>query len=401
MTRGGSIYCRCAFVVSLSVLAACGLATSASAAEMDANVVGEISEPRTVLETPHPIGEFAIGRGNVVWRSTWRRAAWVGDRINATIVAEQLRTRKRTRIARLSTNPSFGWHADLALLGLSDGRILWQELVYDRWGVEDSYLRLVRIAGGRSKAVRSTLNDSWILDGDRAPFLAGELYGRMLNPDECLDEWDEPTATCRWVPAGGAFRLEGERYRALGALPPSLALSASRGRIALVPADPQETSGTGFWPRPFPAVELRSYEDGTLLHTIPLTGTPWAITLSPQVLAVLLDEGGALRLERFRPDGTFLGATSLPPETAARLESDRRWIVAHAGGRILAVNSDTGALTTLATRRNPPVELQAREGRVYWAVNGGGRGRIKSLPLPSSLQQSAGARRGSAWASGR
>ena len=386
VTRGGSIHCRCAFIVSVWVLAACGPAVPALAADVEANVVGENSEPRTVLRAPRPIGEYAVGRGHVVWRSTWRRSARVGDRIHAAIVAEHLRTRKRIRIARLSTNPSFGWYADLALLGLSDGRILWQELVYDRWGVEDSYLRLVRIAGGRSKVIRSTLNDRWILDGDRAPFLAGALYGRMLNPGECLDESDEPTATCRWVPAGEVFRLEGERYRALGALPPSLALSASRGRIALVPADPQETSGSGFWPRPFPAVELRSYEDGRLLHTIPLTGTPRAITLSPQVLAVLLEEGGALRLERFRPDGTFLGATSLPPQTAARLESDRRWIVAHAGGRILAVNSDTGALTTLATRPYPPVGLQAREGRVYWAVNGGGRGRIKSLPLPSSLK---------------
>lgn len=386
MTPGGSIYCRCAFIVSLVVLAACGLAVPAFAGDVEANVGGESAEPRTVLVTPHPIDEFAVGRGHVVWRSTWRRSTWEGDLFNATLVGEQLRTRKRTRIARLSTNPSYGWSADLALLGLSDGRILWQYLEYDRWGVEDGNLRLVRIADGRSKVIRQALNDSWILDGDRAPFLAGQLYGRMLNPGECLDEWDEPTATCRWVPAGAAFRLEVDRYRALGALPPSLALSASRGRVALVPADPQETIGSGFWPRPFPAVELRSYEDGALLHAIPLTGTPRAITLSPRVLAVLLEEGGALRLERFRPDGTFLGATSLPPRTAARLESDRRWIVAHARGRILAVNSDTGALTTLATLRYPPVELQARDGRVYWAVNGGGRGRIKSLRLPTSLE---------------
>jgi len=362
------------------VLAACALAGSANAANEEAKAFGGDAEPRTVLETPHPIDEFAVGRSHVVWRSTWG-----GERVNATLAVEQLRTRKRTRIARESTRPSFGWYATFALLGLSEGRILWQYLVYDRWGVEDGDLRLARIADGRSKAIRERLNDSWILDGDRAPFLAGDVYGRMLNPGECLDEWDQPTATCRWVPAGGVFRLEGDRYRALGALPPSLALSASRGRVALVPADPQETIGPGFWPHPFPAVELRSYEDGALLHTIPLTGTPRAITLSPQVLAVLLEEGGALRLERFRRDGTFLGTTSLPPRTAARLESDRQWIVAHAGGRILAVNSDTGALTTLATLRYPPVELQARDGRVYWAVNGGGRGRIKSLPLASNL----------------
>jgi hypothetical protein len=199
----------------------------------------------------------------------------------------------------------------------------------------------------------------------------------------CLSTPSAPGACDFEVSGGGIYRVVGRKQPVLvhGA-PPAIEVAASGNDVAYVAAGGANAAGQPL-PSPDVPVEVRDVQTGALLASITPTGTPLAIGLKGNVLALLSRSGKGLSLDWYDVrTGDSSGSVTPPTQTAPELSVGESAIVFRVGRSIRAADIGTGQIRTLATASSTPIGLSVAGNRVAWAENVGGRGRIRALTLP-------------------
>ena len=148
-------------------------------------------------------------------------------------------------------------------------------------------------------------------------------------------------------------------------------LAAGQGRIA--------TALSG-------QVQIRDAVTGSLISSFAPSGTIRALALDGGLAAVLVEESGGKRIERYdAATGAFLASTPVPANTAVELDIAGQKLVFRSGNQIRLLEHPTGNVRLLLTARTRPIGLSI-EGtqvawvkRVVWGVNRGRTGFVRSL----------------------
>ncbi len=180
---------------------------------------------------------------------------------------------------------------------------------------------------------------------------------------------------------GGVKRLGSDlRLTTVAGMPAVAALAAGGGRVAIVPrgAVGAETS-----PRPnLREVEIRDASTFAVVGRATADASIRAIAVSGSALAVLTTNA----IEVYERDGTLLAKRAVPRTTApelavgapSHLSAVGSWVFYRVGRAIYLL----GRRSPLAVATSTPVGLSADGGRLTWAENPGGHGRIRALTLP-------------------
>jgi hypothetical protein len=200
----------------------------------------------------------------------------------------------------------------------------------------------------------------------------------------CLSTPNAPGACDFEVSGGGIYRVVGRKQPALvhGA-PPAVEVAASGNDIAYVTANGANAAGRPLASPDVP-VEVRDVRTGALVTTITPRGTPIAIALSGNVLALLTRTPAGLSLEWYDVrTGDSSGSAVAPAQTAPALSVGDKTIVFRVGRSIRAANLGTGKVHTVAKALSTPIGLSVAGSRVAWAENVDGHGRIRAVTLTS------------------
>jgi hypothetical protein len=111
-------------------------------------------------------------------------------------------------------------------------------------------------------------------------------------------------------------------------------------------------------------------------------GIPIAIALSPHVLAVLTASGPHDRISWFSAtDGTKLGNVLVSGNASPQLAASDRLIV-YRGGRFLhGISTRNGHVRKLVKTGLTSLGLSLARGRLIWAENHNGTGRLRALAV--------------------
>jgi hypothetical protein len=112
-------------------------------------------------------------------------------------------------------------------------------------------------------------------------------------------------------------------------------------------------------------------------------GIPAAIALSPHVLAVLTQSGPHDRISWFSAlRGKKLGSTLVSRNASTELAASDQLIVYRVFSRLSGVSTHGGHSRMLAkTSADDTIGLSLAHGRLVWAVNHDGIGRLRALFL--------------------
>jgi hypothetical protein len=167
---------------------------------------------------------------------------------------------------------------------------------------------------------------------------------------------------------------------------PALAIAASSGRIAYVPATTVKAnhpSASNNSP-----VYVVDGGSGSPVSQASVRGVPVAIALSSQVLAVLSQSvsgkvrGSHDRISWFSPtDGTKLGSVSISLRAATQIAVSNRLVVYRIGRFLRGVATSNGRIRTLTQTAPDAVGCSLAHGRLVWAVNHGDTGRLRALAV--------------------
>jgi hypothetical protein len=188
--------------------------------------------------------------------------------------------------------------------------------------------------------------------------------------------------SCRLKIAGGGVRLVlGRRNPLIRGTGPAVALAASAGRIAYIPA-----AGVGKHGLPVAnsavSVPVRSAQGGALLAQVEPDGLPLGIALAPHVLAMVERGVDKTDIDWYDPEsGDQLGSVRVPRSTSPGLSATDQVIVYRVGRAVHAIDVATATARTLLTAPVSPIGLSLDGDRLFWAENVRGRGRIRSLSL--------------------
>jgi hypothetical protein len=339
--------------------------------------------PTTVRTTANPISALAHDGNRIAWLTS-RTADYATECI-------QLRVRRLVRareaLLRRTCAPTQIPH----LLALAGRRVLWGE---EQGG--STYQEWVYTAALDDRRARY-LTEFQGIDGDHFPFAIFTGDGTLLayawartaivmgdseDEPEC---WQDADVPCLYrVTGGAAWRVVDGRKIRIPAVPPPFAFAASAGRIAVVPAD--RTESQAWRPRPVAGgpVEIRDAETGALTATFAPAGTVRALALAGRSAAVLVGGADGTRIERYDSrTGTLVGATTVPPETAAALDVHGSRVV-YRVGRSIRLFDGAGTTSRLWASRRTPLGLSIEGRRVLWATNGRRGGRIFALTIARS-----------------
>jgi hypothetical protein len=188
--------------------------------------------------------------------------------------------------------------------------------------------------------------------------------------------------SCRLKIAGGGVRLVvGRRNPLIPGTGPAVAVAVSDDRVAYIPAAgvgdgglPVASSG-----RPIPVRDART---GNVLARIQPAGLPLGLALAPDVLALLERDPDGTRIDWFDPaTGDQLGSVPVPYATSSHITADNGTIVFRVGRSIRAIDVASAATRKLLTTPATPIGVSLDGGRLFWAENVRGAGRIRSLSL--------------------
>jgi hypothetical protein len=189
--------------------------------------------------------------------------------------------------------------------------------------------------------------------------------------------------SCRLRIAGGGVRLVlGRRNPLIPGTGPAVAVAASGGRIAYIPAADVDVRG-----RPVAsstrAIPVRTARGGLVIARIEPAGLPLGIALAPHLLALIERSGRETRVDWYDPgSGHRLGSVRVSRAASTHLAAGDREIVYRVGRELHAIDVATGRTRTLVTTPVTPVGLSLDGDRVFWAENLLGKGRIRSLAVP-------------------
>ena len=160
---------------------------------------------------------------------------------------------------------------------------------------------------------------------------------------------------------------------------PALLLAAAAGRIAYVPA----TTVKGISPATSAnnVLQIVNATTGAVVGQAPVHGFPIAIALSSQVLAVLTTQGTSHdRISWFSAaDGKKLGNLVISGSAAPQLAANDRLIVYRSGLWLRGISTRTGHPGKLVKTGVNYVGLTLAKGRLLWAENHNGAGRLREL----------------------
>lgn len=199
-----------------------------------------------------------------------------------------------------------------------------------------------------------------------------------VDPSGCLGG----TGSCKQKIADGGIRLVTKNsVTPLPGAEPALQLATSSGRIAYIPATivhgdrPSATTNASL-----PIVDATT---GELLGEPKVHGIPIAIALSSNVFAVLTTLAGPHdRISWFSAtDGTKLGSVLVSPFAAPQLAASDQLIVYRTGRLLRAVSTHGKRLGKLVQTGLNCVGLALAHGRLIWAENHNGTGRLRALAV--------------------
>jgi len=196
-----------------------------------------------------------------------------------------------------------------------------------------------------------------------------------VNPQKCL-----ATGQCKKKIADGGIRLVTRTSETpLPGAQPALLLAAAAGRIAYVPA----TTVKGNSPATSAnnVLQIVDATTGVVVGRAPVHGFPIAIALSAHVLAVLTTQGTPHdRISWFSAtDGTKLGNLVISGGAAPQLAANDRLIVYRSGLWLRGISTRTGKPAKLVKTGVNYVGLSLAKGRLLWAENHNGTGRLREL----------------------
>jgi hypothetical protein len=193
-------------------------------------------------------------------------------------------------------------------------------------------------------------------DGDSA----GTTVARFAASETqaVYSRWDIVVPSCNpeWgglgvgeVAGGGVWRVSGRPLRrvAVPGAPPAELLAIGGGRIALVPA--AGLSYPELRVEDQTAIQLRDATGG-LLRSVMVSGTPIALRLRADTLAILVQRGAQTAILIHDPDtGALIRELSFPHKPASAIARSGRWLVYAVARRVVAANLATGAGHELGT----------------------------------------------------
>jgi hypothetical protein len=198
-----------------------------------------------------------------------------------------------------------------------------------------------------------------------------------VNPEKCLSD-----GSCKQKIANGGIHIVTRTDDTpLPGAQPALQLAAAAGRIAYIPATivkagrPSATTDS--------TLEIVDAASGDVLGQPSVGGIPIAIALSPRVLGVLTTQGTSHdRISWFSAtDGTKLGSALVSGLAAPQLAASDQLIVYRVGRVLRSVATATGKIGKLAKTGLNVVGLSLAQGRLVWAENHNGAGRLRALQL--------------------
>ena len=186
------------------------------------------------------------------------------------------------------------------------------------------------------------------------------------------------TGSCELeVAGGGVYRVVGRQPELIAGTGAALAVAASGANVAYVSSTTVGKDGRPVADQQINVVDTRT---GKPVSTITPEGTPVAIALTPHVLATLEQTPLGLRLAWYLTDtGTQNGSVAVSHAASPELTASDQLVVFHIGRSLRAVDVATHRVRELGTTAASPIGLSLEGGRLAWAENVNGTGRIRAL----------------------
>lgn len=341
--------------VFMAILAALGGALTG------ARATGASPQPRT-LESFPSVDRVAQDGRYVVWSAAGKRRDQGEDCDELT--ALDRRTGKRIRLG-LTVGLGDSCASSDFVLGVGGDRLVWSAF-QDCCNSGSGDVRTTRI-GGRTTTLQDDLYlDGWT-DGEWMTSASGDgstLVYAIVDGEQCFDPGCRPK-----VRGGELRRVDGDTSVVVPGAPPAVQVSVAENRVLLVTANRA-------------AVELWDVTATGRLRRIVPGGRVFGAALSRSLAAVLVDEGGAKRVELRDPaDGRLLRSLRVPSDADELAVSGRRVVYLTRSG-VFALRTTQPRDRHLATVRGIAYSLSYEADRVVWAEyhkQSGGRIREQRL----------------------
>ncbi len=164
---------------------------------------------------------------------------------------------------------------------------------------------------------------------------------------------------------------------------PAVALAVSGRDVAYVPAAATAMAdGRPLASADIP-VEIRNVATGSLVASVTPSGTPIAVALSPDVLALLgrTDTGGVVLSWYDTATGKLLHSLAVKNTASPEIGVGTTAIVYRVGRAIKTVDMRTLHVHTVTTAASTPIGLSIAGDRIAWAEDVDGRGRIRAVTI--------------------
>jgi len=325
-------------------------------------------QPVTLVSAASPIWSFAQDDEMLAWETTQ------GTR--STIQVRNASGRRPVTVSRPDGGDGPYVMEEFALGGT---RVVWGGFVDC---CNNGYGELETAApGSKPKELRPLSLDEWAW-GDYPTGAAGDgttlVYSlATIYPlDETEREWR--------VTDGGVWRVTATKSVRVPGTPPTALLAATRGTIALVPADRRRSQNNSIQVAAAAnaRVEIRDAATGAVRASFVPKGRVAALGMDAEIAAVIVLSGKEARVEWYSAQsGKRLGASSVPRSIADNIDVSGHTIVLHRGKTILAVDTGTRQIRDLALASSSPVGLSIEGERVAWAEKVGNRGAIRAVTV--------------------
>jgi hypothetical protein len=205
------------------------------------------------------------------------------------------------------------------------------------------------------------------------------VYGRLVwTTTNCPGN---PSTGTETLTGGGVstLNLSSGAARPLAGTPPAAFLGVSSTRLVLVPYDLTNPPVNAL-PGSLPEIQVWNLGTRSQERTIPETGQVVALAVRGDEIAVMVDDAGSVRIDRFSAStGAAEGSDPVPSTARPMLALYYRWAVYVAGKTVSALDTETGRVHVVARPTYAPAQLRAARGQAVWLAHGD---RILAAPLP-------------------
>jgi hypothetical protein len=310
---------------------------------------------RVVQSTPSPVVGLGLQGGRLFWT------------LSACMATHTRPLADRRPVLLGDANSMDCRSPERPMIAYARGRALWSV----RGSGNNIYEEVtVGAPGERPKLLEEVIGSSGGDSGDYLTGIAGSglTIAYSVVSVGMLDTCIEPGTPCdRFITSSRTMRIVGRRAVRVPGVPPAARLAAGGGRIAVDVANGHDGRNLVRAGR----IEIRDAASGRRNATIATTGNVLELTLSREVLAVLVRQGGRKSIERYEPkSGRLLGRTPVYGNAHGLAVSGTR-VVFLSGRTVRQVG--TGIVATAATQPNA-LAIEGR--RLVWAETAGRTGRI-------------------------